>query len=84
MYIMCKWKDKNGNHRYDTFIPEHERPATESDIVSSDPQPGEKRKRVSRRPTVAATDWPCITNKTAIYMNGLPISVECTSKIRQH
>ena len=47
----CRWKDKNGNHRYDSFIPEVERPVTAQNEQFPGSQPGEKRKRQARRPT---------------------------------
>ena len=47
----CRWKDKDGNHQYDSFIPEVERPLNTDGTDSPDPQPGEKRKRQPRRPT---------------------------------
>ena len=45
----CRWKDKSRNHRYDSFIPEVERPVTAQD--EEVPQSGEKRKRQARQPT---------------------------------
>ena len=41
----CRWKDKNGNHQYDSFIPEVERPVTAQHEEFPGSQPGEKRKR---------------------------------------
>ena len=49
--MTCRWKDKEGNNKYDTFVPEVERPSTAEDVESQDRQPGEKRKRQPRRPT---------------------------------
>jgi hypothetical protein len=46
--MTCRWKDDDGNQRYDCFIPEIDRPGT-ADFPES--QPGEKRQRQPRRPT---------------------------------
>ena len=47
----CRWKDKDGNHQYNTFIPEVDSPVTFQDVELPEPQAGEKRKPQSRRPT---------------------------------
>ena len=49
--IYCRWKDKDGNHLYECFIPEVDRPVTGEDVDVPDPEPGEKRKRQGRRKT---------------------------------
>jgi len=49
--MSCRWKDKDGNHLYDSFILEVERPLNADGTDSPDPQPGEKRKRQPGRPT---------------------------------
>ena len=49
LQVELPWKDKDGNHRYDSFILEVERPVTAQDEEVS--QFGEKRKRQARQPT---------------------------------
>ena len=56
--MTCRWKDKEennkykeGNNKYNTFVPEVDRLSTAEDVESQDRQPGEKRKRQPRRPT---------------------------------
>ena len=49
--MICRWKDKNRNHRYDTFIPEVERPVTAQDEDVPEPQFRKKNKQQARRPT---------------------------------
>ena len=49
--MYCRWKDDKKAIKYDTFIPDIERPVTGNDVLLPEPSPGEKRKRQPRRPT---------------------------------
>ena len=52
MHVHGRWMDSEGNHKYETFIPEVERPADAHDDTAADILPGEpKRKQQPRRPT---------------------------------
>ena len=46
-----RWKDKEGNNMYNTFVPEVDRPSTAEDVESQELQPGDRKKRQPRRPT---------------------------------
>ena len=52
MHVHCRWVDSEGNHKFETFIPEVERPADSRDDTAADSLLGEpKRKQLPRRPT---------------------------------
>ena len=74
----CRWKDKDGNNRYESFIPEAGLTSTAQAAEVSGPQPGEKRRRHARRPTNVL----CITTTVAMYMSGSPTFLVFTSKTR--
>jgi len=78
-----RWSDKDGNQRYNTFIPEVERPATAQDAEFPEPQPGEKRKRQARRPTDKGAlyheysrdvhEW--LTHLRRVHFNNQPVTI---------
>ncbi len=68
--MSCRWKDKDGNHLYDSFIPEVERPLNADGTNSPDPHPGEKRKLQPRRPLTRVL---CTMSTVATYMNISPV-----------
>ena len=47
--MSCRWKDKDGNHLYDSFILEVERPLNADGTDSPDPQPGD---------SIGSRSWP--------------------------
>ena len=68
----CRWKDKNGIHLYDSFIPEVDRPVTAHDEELPEPQPGAQRKQ-QRDDRLTRVLFITITTTVTIYINGSPI-----------
>ena len=49
--MTCRWKDKEGSNKYNTFVPEVDRPSNAEDVDSQELQPGNRRKLQPRPPT---------------------------------
>ena len=47
----CRWKDTDGNHMQDSFIPNVDMPVTAHDEDLPESQQGEKGKRLSSEAT---------------------------------
>ena len=89
LQVELPWKDKDGNHRYDSFIPEVERPVTADNVELSEPQSGEKRKRLARRPTDKGAlyhdysrdvhEW--LTRLRRVHFNNPPATINGPGKV---
>ena len=84
MHVHCRWVDSEGNHKFETFIPEVERPACSNDDTAADPLPGEpKRKPQPRRPTdkgamyheFSREVWEWLTHIRRVHWNNAPVQI---------
>ena len=74
--VCRRWTDEDGQHKYNCFIPDIERPGArddQSDSAMAEPSPGEKRKRQPRR----------ATDKGALFYEYDPLLPEWITHIRR-